>query len=283
MKNPGFKFEYFTKTITYRGRCIETYAIGSGDKTVISFPSYPHSGLSYLWFLNHYSLEKVRFISFDLPGWIGESENIFKDRVFDIEEFIKIAKEVLRAHDVTKFNILGYSFGAALAIKLVDEMPERIDKVVLVSPVINGHASRFSKEVIEVNLAKLFHLPIALAMHVKNRWRFLAPLLLKENCPANFIAIYGQMVDRVDPDVLLESIYTLFHLDWCRYLECLNNKKCMVVNSRQETRLFRKQAEILRRKLDNKNSLYLTGQHEDFLLNPKSEVVKKVVQFLTSD
>lgn len=283
MKNPGFKFEYFTKTINYKGKCIETYVIGSGDKTVLSFPSYPHSGISYLWFLNHYSLEKVRFITFDLPGWIGDSENIFRNQVFDIEEFIRIAKEVLKAHDVTKFNILGYSFGGALAIKLANEMPDRVKKVVLVSPVIDGNASKFTKEVIEVNLVKLLHIPYAMKLHIQNRWKKLAPLLLAENCPPTFISIYGQMVQMVDQDVLLNSIYTLFHLNWCSYLTCLENKECLIVNSRTETKLFRKQAELLRRKLSNKNSLYLTGQHEDFLLNPKSEVVRQVVQFLISD
>lgn len=283
MKNPGFKFEYFSKTIRYKDRYIETYEIGKGDKTVLSFPSFPHSGISYLWFLNHYSLDKVRFITFDLPGWIGDSENIFKGKQFDIEEYIKISKDVLMSYNVTKFSLLGYSFGTALAVRLTSEMPERVKKVVLVSPVIDGTCIQNTKEVLLVNFVKRFNLDGALRYHVLKQWHYYSPLLLSEGCPPNFVHLYSSLISQLDPKTLLESIYALFHLDWSKDLDCLIDKKCLIVSSKKETKLFRKQAEILRRKLNNLNSLYLHGQHADFLLNPQSDTVKEVVKFLIAD
>lgn len=283
MKNPGFNFEYLSKSIIYKGHYIETYSIGSGKNVVFSFPSFPHSGLCYLWFLNHYSLDKVRFVTFDLPGWIGDSEDIFAYEKFDIEEFIKIAKAVLREYEIEHFSLLGYSFGSAMSVKLASEMPERVKKMVLVSPVIDGRNIQTTKEVMLVNLVKWLHIAPVMKMYINKQWRKYCPLLAAERCPGNFLTIYTALVSRVNSCVLLDSIYTLFHQNWSVHLDKIMDKKFLIVSSREETRLFRRQAELLRRKISNGQSLYIHGQHEEFVLNPQSDVVRQVIRFLTID
>ena len=62
-------FSYKKSTVEYKNNLIQCYEFGTGKKIVFSFPSFPHSGLYYLWFLNHYDTSKVKFITFDLPGW----------------------------------------------------------------------------------------------------------------------------------------------------------------------------------------------------------------------
>ena len=281
--NPGFKFEYFSKTIRYNDFNIETYAIGSGDKVVLSFPSFPHSGIYYLWFMNHYDLNKVRFITLDLPGWIGYSDNIFKNRKFDIEDYINIIKKIIEEYNLEKFSVLGYSFGAALTIRLVHEFPMRIEKIALVSPIIDSRPIQKTKEVIGINLIKKFNLESAFKYYLWSRWNYYRPRVLAEGFPQTLLSLYDGMVRNADPRILLESIYTLFHLDWSKYLGDLEGKKLMIVNSHKETKLFRHQAEILRRKFSYGKSAFYPGGHGDFILHPQSEVVKEVVKFLTHD
>src|SRR3972149_5174458 len=106
----AYKFEFFTKDIQYQGHNVQTYALGSGQTTVFSFPSFPHSGLMYMWFLNHYDLSKIRFITFDLPGWIGHSDNFFEQQPFKMPTLINLAKTILRDYQIKEFNLIGYSF-----------------------------------------------------------------------------------------------------------------------------------------------------------------------------
>ena len=282
MQNPRFKFEYFAKTIRYKDFNIATYVIGSGEKNVLSFPSFPHSGLYYLWFLNHYDLSKVKFYTLDLPGWIGYSDNIFKNKPFDIEEYINIIKTLIKDYDINKFSVLGYSYGGALTVRLVNDLPDMVEKVVLVSPVVNSRIIQHTKEVSAVNLAKKMGISKVFDWYLKDAWNKYKPQIITEGFPEGLIAVYENMIRHSNSQVLMNSLYTLFHSDLTGYLGCLKDKPLLTINSLNEGKMFRKQAEFLRRKFINCESTYLTGSHEDFILKPKSEVVKKVVHFLTS-
>ncbi len=278
---PKLQFEYFTKLIPYKGYGIETYVIGSGEKTVLSFPSFPHSGLYYLWFLNHYNLDRVRFITFDLPGWIGYSENLFKEtKQVDIEDYISIAKEIIKTYNLKEFSLLGYSYGAALAIRLAHECQDEVKNVVLVSSVFDSKIIQKTKEIRFLKLIKRLKMYELLKLLVYHRWKLLKYVLLKEGLPANYLNLYYSMMLQVDPRVITESLDALFSIDWSNYLESLENKRLLIVNSRTESKMFRKQAELLRRRFPEGKSLYLSGHHDDFVLRPKSEVVRQVVNFL---
>jgi hypothetical protein len=54
----------------------------------------------------------------------------------------------------------------------------------------------------------------------------------------------------------------------------------MVVNSRDENKMFRRNAELIRRMTNKNQSLYLHGRHEDFLLRPHENACVKVIDFL---
>jgi len=280
----AYKFEFFTKDIQYQGHNVQTYALGSGQTTVFSFPSFPHSGLMYMWFLNHYDLSKIRFITFDLPGWIGHSDNFFEQQPFKMPTLINLAKTILRDYQIKEFNLIGYSFGGALALMLNQALPKETKKIVLVSSVINGQLNQNDAIVRFINLlSKLRRIKgvgYLFAKYVQRRFNYYKQELVKLGAPVNELSLYEGMLKGISGNTLIDSITTLFNNDWSQFLTGLEQKEVMIVNSKDESPLFRKQAEYLRKHLQNERSLFFHGSHEDFVLKPKSEIVKQVVRFL---
>ena len=118
-------------------------------------------------------------------------------------------------------------------------------------------------------------------MYLEQKWNYYKPRILAEGFPQALLAIYEGMMNMANSKVLLDSIYSLFHLNWSIYLDSLSKKNLLIINSRQETKMFRHQAELLRRRFSDGKSAFYPGDHGDFILNPKSDVVKEVVRFLT--
>ncbi len=275
-------FSYESRLVKYKDNYIQAYSIGSGDKVIFSFPSFPHSGLTYLLFLKDYNLTKFKFITFDLPGWIGYSENVFKNGDYDLEVCINIAKHILKEYSVKKFNVIGYSFGGALALKFAYEMEDSIDKIVLVSTIINSKIIANLNTVRAVKLLKKINKPSILLRIIHNRVKKFTKFIIAEGImPEELLLKYIDMSQHINARVLLESIFTLFNSDLTEVLLNLKDKKdFLIVNSKDEASMFRIQAEFLRRHLDNEKSIYLHGTHDDFLLNPHKDVVKEVINFL---
>lgn len=276
-----FKFDYRKHTTLYKDSSIQTYEFGTGEKVVFSFPSYPHSGLYYLWFLTHYDTSKVRFITFDLPGWTGYSDNVFQGREFSIDEYVDIAKVILRDYKVERFSVIGYSFGGALALKLASDLKDKVDKVVLVSSVIN------SKLIDRINITRLIktahflkYYSILKRIVLRKMREVNSVLIMESSIPPVFLNMYSDMVRQVNARVITESIYQLFTSDYSKYLENIKDKDILIVNSMNEDRMFRIQAHFLRNFFKNEKSLHIVGTHDDFILRCKEEVVKDVINFL---
>ena len=85
----------------------------------------------------------------------------------------------------------------------------------------------------------------------------------------------------MDNKILLESIYALFTSDWTEHLKTLNNKGILVINSREEDLMFRRQAQIIRLNLAHEKSEFFEGSHEYFALAPSEKMVKKIVRYLS--
>lgn len=135
--------DYESKTLYYKGHAVQTYVFGEGPKTVFSFPSFPHSGLYYLWFVasHPYYLKQARFITMDFPGWTGYTEKeVFEDGDYDIEEVIKMCEHVIdhysTMYKIKHFSIIGYSFGGALAVRIGSIYKYRLEQIALVSTII---------------------------------------------------------------------------------------------------------------------------------------------------
>ncbi|MEO6728688.1 MAG: alpha/beta hydrolase [Candidatus Dojkabacteria bacterium] len=275
-------FDYSKHTTTYKGFNIQTYSFGTGEKVVFSFPSFPHSELYYLWFLTHYDPSKVRFITFDLPGWAGYSEDMFRNRDFNIDEYVDIAKQILKDYKVEEFSVIGYSFGGAMALKLAADLKNQVKKVVLVSSVINSNLiGRFHTFKLINIVHYLKYYSVLKTMIIRKMREVSKVLIIEESVPEVFLEMYSDMVAHLDPRVIAESIYQLFTSDYTKYLEDIKDKEILIVNSSQEDKIFRVQAEYLRKSLQNEKSLHIHGSHDDFILRCKADVVKDVINFLT--
>ncbi len=273
-----FKFTSFY--IDYNGFSIQCYKIGDGPKTLLSFPSYPHSGLSYTFFTKYHPIDSHTIITFDIPGWIGYSENIFKNSKFDALEIVKIARKILQNEHINQVDIIGYSFGGSLAVLFTERYSELVNKVVLVSTILNNKLLRRNRRYLELKLLKLLNKPKILRNIMLGRYKKIKRALDKNSIPEIFEDRYKEMMSRSNAEVLLDSLYDLFSADYTRDLIKISNKNIAVVNSRGESKMFRDQAHYIRKLLPQKTSLYLNGSHDDFLLRSQNIPVKDVIEFL---
>ncbi len=273
-------FEHQRKGIYYKGKYIQTYSFGEGDNIVLALPSFPQSGIYYLWLLDKIKFTNLKFITFDLPGWSGYSEDFLEYKSFHLDIYIDIAKEVLNAYKIKEFSILGYSFGGAIGIELASELKHRVKSIVLVSTIING------KKISLRNRTKfLITIAYYLGLHYKIKSYILNVFNdIKKNhdplMPNILLNNYSDMLNNIDEKIISKSAYDLFHSDWTKYLLNIQDKKIMILNSIDEKLLFKSQAKYIRKILKNEKTIYLHGTHDDFILKPNSKVIQEVIEFL---
>ena len=249
----------------------------------MAFPGFPHSGISYRWLFSEHDLEKIKVITFDLPGWIGESEGYRRSEVYSFDLEVDISKYILDYYRVNSYSLIGYSFGGAIALKAASEAPKKVNKIVLVSTVVNPLKTPNFYPIRNVNFITSWHLRFLLRRMVYRDFRKWKKGLIEDGLGPIFVEKYEELLRNADDRIMMESIYRLFHTDLSPYLDRLNGKKVMVINSQDEENIFKEQAEIIRRKLVGENSLVIRGTHVDFLLKPNHDVVDKIVDFLSAN
>lgn len=284
LKHINFIGKYRVHEILFGKYKIKSYVFGSGEKIVFSLPSFPHSGLYYLWFISHYDLEKVKVITFDLPGWIGASENVFCDEKFSLDKYIQVANSVLDFYQIKKYSLIGYSFGGSLAIRLAADHLNRIDKLVLVSAFVDGKLSVGSRNNRLIKFLYSLKWGWCMKVYVYLTFRKYEKVLLSEGLIESGVNFYERLISKCDGTLLLQSIYTLFNTDWTVYLRKIKGfTNILVVSSKNEDEYMRVQSRHIRRELEHERTMFIHGSHEDFLLKPNTEIIKAVVDFVTKE
>lgn len=270
-----------SKVLRFNGKKIQTYVIGEGENVVVSLPPFPHSGIIYSLFMLQKPNSNIRLVTFDIPGWIGSSEA--KELGEDpIGEMSLIAEEVLRELGIKRYSILGYSFGGAVGIHLANRQKTRINKLVLVSTIVSKDASEGAKDLNRLKLIDRVNLYAFVPLYLKYRFNLYYKPLLDGGIPEDFLKAYRDMLNTISSKYVLESLKELFMQDHQDELKNISDLPIMVVNSKTETQYFRKQAGCIRHLLGKEKSLYIEGNHEDFLLKPDGDTVKTIVKFLGS-
>jgi esterase/lipase len=276
-------FKYMTERIKYKGSEIQTYTFGTGENVIFSFPSFPHSGLYYILFTQLYDQTKFKFITMDLPGWSGWSENIFRNKNVAMEEYVDLAEYILDYYKVTNFSLIGYSFGGALAIKLANRRLKNIKKLALVSTVVNGNLIKNTPEVRKIKLAKMINQKWRLKSHVLKEFKNYKDIAVS-NFHECMIEEYSQMINRADVDVIFDSLYELFTSDLTDEIKNLNSlKNILVVSSGEEGDFFTNQTNYICNLLKNECTFRISGRHEDFILRPNKVNIQHVLDFLTEE
>lgn len=101
--------------------------IGEGDAVVIL---HGWAMSSFYWQDISEKLAKIGFraIAVDLPG-SGESGT--PKEIWGNDEYVEFILNFLKKLEIDKFNLIGHSFGGALAIKIAANYPEKVKKAVL--------------------------------------------------------------------------------------------------------------------------------------------------------
>lgn len=104
----------------------------------------PGSWDGYLNLLDDSLLQhNFHLISVDRPGY-GKSQKRPKKKVYSLEEQAKSIILALKSnHSTKKAIIIGRSYGAPVAAKLAAMYPDKIEKIVLLSPAIDPDTEKF--------------------------------------------------------------------------------------------------------------------------------------------
>lgn len=197
-----------------------------------------------------------------------------------IDFYADITQAVLDAYNVKEFSLIGYSFGAAITVKLISARRDQIKKVALVSGIYEPSLLRGEKLFWEVWLLSKLKLAGVLKSKILQKFKKYR-LVLSQSISDDILEQYNSMLLRTDKDMVLESLYQLFTQGIDHNVDVLKSfDNVLIVNSKQEDNLFRRQAEWLRRHLSNDVNYKINGRHEDFILKPNADVVKKVVEYL---
>lgn len=277
-------FKYEADIVKFKGYDIQAYRFGSSDNVSIAFPGFPLSGSFYLWVMSQYDLAKVSIITFDIPGWAGTSDNIFKNSniEFNIDTLTEIAQEVVKFYKVKKLNIIGFSYGTALALDYCSKHKQEVEKVVIMSPFfLKRFLSLYFLLWLIVKLpdrllGELFKLFVYYGMlPIYKKYREI-------NVPDHFLNIIKHGMSKIDAKLTGVSLKYIAKVDFEDKLKALKEKKVLIVTNNNEKGIFKKHADFLKKVLPQSKLMHVNGKHEYMYITPSREFVKKIVDFLNS-
>jgi len=92
--------------------------------------------------LTQFMGQKFKSYFFELPGHGGSTPY---PTTFKSELIPKTVEEFANRLEIDRFNLMGFSFGGLLALRTLEHLKDRIDKVILLSPSVSRKALRWSK------------------------------------------------------------------------------------------------------------------------------------------
>lgn len=79
-------------------------------------------------------LKKQNILILDLPGY-GMSEPL--SETHDLVGYASFISDFLKELNIKKINLVGHSFGASVSLKFFDKFPEKLIRLVLISPIVS--------------------------------------------------------------------------------------------------------------------------------------------------
>ena len=123
-------FSMVQKQLQYKDNIISYESFGSGSEYILCFHGYAQAASRWS-ILEPYLNPRFTLYAFDLP-YHGKTQWNAVD-TFTVASLVEIVKQVLPAA-VKKFNLLAYSMGGRIALRLLQEIPQMITKAVLLAP-----------------------------------------------------------------------------------------------------------------------------------------------------
>jgi pimeloyl-ACP methyl ester carboxylesterase len=115
--------------LSFKNSIINYYKYGNGSKVLFCLHGYGEDGTSFS-FLEKYLGETYTLYAIDFPfhgatGW--------DDKVLSAEELLYIFNSICTNRN-NSFSVLAYSMGGRVALHLLQHVPEKIERVVLIAP-----------------------------------------------------------------------------------------------------------------------------------------------------
>src|SRR3989344_2887950 len=125
------KMELRQETLSLHGLNINYQMRGDSPNVVFILHGWGGSLASWAKVQELLSQHEFRVIALDLPGF-GKSES--PKEIWGVEEYAKFVLEFAESIGLKKFVLLGHSFGGQLATYIAAHHPEKLEKLILVSP-----------------------------------------------------------------------------------------------------------------------------------------------------
>lgn len=239
----------------------------------------------YTLISRYFDLQEWTILSIDLPGWIGNSENIFENDIYSIDRYSELISDFIIQLGIKNLRLLGYSFGGNLAVRTVNsDTSKYISHLALISPFIDGSLASGTWQYTLFKIAKFINLKSIVRSYVYRRFNLYKNKMLDYGVPELFLKSYLSLIDKANYTIIYKSLFELFDSDITKQVESLNNRDnniyTIVISSKDEDKYLRKKAEVIRRKLNNEHSAFLHGNHEDFILRPSKSNVLKLIKYL---
>ncbi|MBU0709051.1 alpha/beta fold hydrolase [Patescibacteria group bacterium] len=189
--------------------------MGQGPPLVILPATY--SKLDNWLGLAQFMAQKFTIYFFELPGH-GQSVLLAKN--YSSQLIARSVDHFLDSQGIAKSNLMGFSFGGVLAVRVLEHLPQRIDKVILVSPLFDSRALKnpWVKQVITKCLVRLGqHAPMQNVLHrafLSEYSRKLVLRALKGMVRVENADLLEEEVSRIPSHtlkVLLEQADDIFH------------------------------------------------------------------------
>jgi pimeloyl-ACP methyl ester carboxylesterase len=104
--------------------------MGQGEELWVTFHGYGQSGEVMAHFMKHFRPE-VKSVNFDLPHH-GETK-VYHESV-SASELCDLLGHIMREQHSKRCTLLAFSLGGKVALKLMELMPGKIDRVILIAP-----------------------------------------------------------------------------------------------------------------------------------------------------
>lgn len=104
---------------------------GEGQRLLMAFHGYGNEAGLFLPF-GRYLQKEYTLLSFDLPYHGGSKWT--DDALVKKTDFIAAIRELIQQEQVDKISLLGYSIGGRICLTIAEQLPEHIDKVLLIAP-----------------------------------------------------------------------------------------------------------------------------------------------------
>jgi len=168
-----------------------------------------------------------------------------------------------------------------MALQVANRFKDKVDKIVLVSTVINGNILNHIPTVRLLKIAYILRFSKAIGKVINDNAQGFFKFFAAQGIPVNLLEEYQAMLKRLNNKIILDAAYKLFTSDFTDRFDALIDKKFLIINSVDEAEMFRIQAAYIRRILKTERSIYLHGTHDDFIFAPDSDSVNKVLEFLS--